>query len=115
MRTRATRSVFEGYSERIIKRNISLGWNREEQDDSSVTLENYGITGRESMRAKALCDYPEQVNEAIEMAEEIKLKAERRGGGILKGQVRKPGETNKKITFDPQRLPLTLKEMEITY
>lgn len=53
--------------------------------------------------------------EYVRMAEEIKLNAERRGGGILKEQVRKPGETNKKITFEGQRLSPTLEEMEITY
>lgn len=84
-----------------------------------MRLKDYGISLNESMRARALYDNPnwvdEAIDEAIEMAEEIRLKAERRGGGILKEQVRKPEETNKKITFEGQRLSLTLKEMEITY
>jgi len=52
----------------------------------------------------------------IRMAEEIKLRAERRAGGLLKEQVRKFGETDRRLLSEATitKLKPTLKEMKIT-
>lgn len=72
----------------MLKKLFPWGGDREKQAQTTLSLESYGITFNESMRAKALYDYPEQVSEAIdeaiEMGEEIKLKAEAGQGDCWK-------------------------------
>ena len=51
--------------------------------------------------------------EYIKMAEEIKVRAERRAGEILNEQVRERGETNKMIMYQAGTLSPTLSDMEI--
>ena len=55
-----------------------------------------------------------QSPEYIRKAEEIKLRAERRAGELLKDQVREPGETNKKIISQATILCPTLPDLNIT-
>ncbi|MBA7568053.1 hypothetical protein ES695_13855 [Candidatus Atribacteria bacterium 1244-E10-H5-B2] len=49
----------------------SEGGRPKNRQASLTVLEDYGITRNESMRAKALCDYTEQVNEVIDEAIEM--------------------------------------------
>jgi hypothetical protein len=48
------------------------------------------------------------------MAEEIKLRAERMAGELLKEQARKPGETDKKIMSQAMTLCPALSDIDIT-
>lgn len=65
-------------------------------------------------KAEALRSYAKQAGESLEMQNdcaEIKIRAERRAGELLKQNGRKKGETNKKIMCHDGTLSPTLKEL----
>ncbi len=67
-------------------------------------------------KAEALRAFSKQAGESLEMQNncaEIKIRAERRAGELLKESGRKKGETNKKIMFYDGTLSPTLKELGI--
>ncbi len=67
-------------------------------------------------KAEALRMYAKQAGESLEMQNncaEIKIRAERRAGELLKENGRKKGETNKKIMCHDGTLSPTLKELGV--
>ena len=67
-------------------------------------------------KAEALRVYAKQAGESLEMQNncaEIKIRAERRAGELLKESGRKKGETDKKIMFHDGTLSPTLKNLGI--
>ncbi len=67
-------------------------------------------------KAEALRVYAKQAGESLEMQNncaEIKIRAERRAGELLKESGRKKGETDKKIMFHDGTLSPTLKKLGI--